>query len=181
MDSMKQCNSSSDDRFCKLKEMLLKYISGKILLPMNLQSLDEYISVLSLFIYNINPNYKYNIPFLIEEYKQFPDFLMHAKQQYKELNDIAKNLKENCQNLPSHTPNITKNQKIYLSLNDFLEIDLNMISEIKFCEQFSLSGGNRDKKSYRYTLSIGEKKECFEPKDKEKMLSKIKEAIQGTV
>lgn len=175
---MKQGNPSNDHRFYELKEILLKYMSGKISSPMNSQSLEQYISVLSLFIYKTDLDYQYNVPFFIEEHKRFSKFLIHARQQYRELNNIAKDLEAELQKLPSHISSRAKNQKIYLCLNNFLQIDLNMISEIKFCEQFSLSGGNRDKKSYRYTFCVGEKKECFEFTDKQKMLDKIKEVIQ---
>lgn len=166
---MKSCDIYNENRFKKYKDTLFEYISEETSLSQNYDFLNKYISVLSFFIYSVDKDYNYNIPFLIEQHNNFNKFLESAKMQYKELQDIKYNIK----NLEEDIMKLSEHKNIQLCLNDFLQVDMRDGLKIKFCEPFSIHSVNRNIESYVYTFCIGGRKKCFKHDNKKKMLEEI--------
>jgi hypothetical protein len=98
----------------------------------------KYISALSFYIFKSNGAYKYNLPYLNAENKNFVDFLRHSKNKYDILSRCLKAvLKE--PDIISADNDEKKNVKILL--DEFFEANLS--NEIQICDNPSINSIKR--------------------------------------
>lgn len=171
-------STCTNDRYKDIEKLLLKYISEEQCLP-NHEDCSDYISTFSFFIYNTDPDYEYNIPFLNEEHNKFRSFLCNAKAQYKEMKDIISELFPQGKDSVLWRQLVFTENEFILSLNEFLEIRFNKMIEpqISFCHPLSIDRGNREPSEYVYIFYNNAKQECFKQCEKDKMINNIKSTI----
>lgn len=167
---------SKDDRYAEIQHILLEYISGKRALPC-LEECDDYIAAFSFFLYNLDSDYVYNIPFLKEEHYSFYSFLGNAKMQYTAMENILSEVFSSELSTVVCCPKAGTEKQIVLSLNGFIQVSFNGRPEISFCNPISLSGGNRDQNHYLFTLYNGNIPLCFESSAIDNLIKYVKDSV----
>ena len=105
-----------------------------------LKDLDDYIDLFSFFIYNVDPAYLYNLPFLPEQHKKFQHFLKVAPRKCATLTDIATRLSEEPIIKRLIADPAYHDSSITLSINDFLAVNLRTLDRLTFHDHFSIAG-----------------------------------------
>lgn len=111
----------------------------------------QFTAVFSYFIYLNDESYRYNIPYLIEQYKKFKMFLHKAHEKWTVLNNVAERLK----NAKEILGVLNGNKKLTISINDFLEFECSKRSirnNIKFYGEPSINRAKWDKKDSVFTV-----------------------------
>lgn len=152
---------------------------GEAQLP-DSDELERYINLFSFFMYNNDPDYLYNLPFLREQHRRFRNFLDIAPQKYSALANLATKLLADpvVRRLiedPAHS-----NSKIILTINDFLCIDIRMPDRIYFHERFSVPGAVCSSKKDRFTIIFGNSVYSWQSSEKntEEAVVRIDELIR---
>ena len=145
------CNS----KIANYKDNLMNYLadSGKLQFPYS-DKLDDYIHLLSFFIYKSDPNYLYNLPFLQEQHQKFRDFLNIAPQKYTCLLNTAQKISMELAINRFLDDQTYHNRPISLSINDFLIVDLRNLSKVAFHDNFSIDGATCTYKNDRLTFRV---------------------------
>lgn len=98
----------------------------------------NFVYALSYFIYYSDPAYKYNPPFLPDQYEKFRIFLIEANKKYDALKCALDSIKASSKITKYFKTNPNEKSQIQISINHLLESDLN--GEIILCKDFSISG-----------------------------------------
>ena len=145
------CNS----KIANYKDNLMNYLadSGKLQFPYS-EKLDDYIHLLSFFIYKSDPNYLYNLPFLQEQHQKFCDFLSIAPQKYTFLVNSAIELSAAATIKQLLDDPAYHNSTITLAINDFLTVNLHNLNKLDFHDHFSINGATGNYKNDRLTFRV---------------------------
>lgn len=137
------------------KEHLMQYLVDDSLSHFpSLKNLDDYIDLFSFFIYNVDPDYLYNLPFLPEQHKKFQHFLKVAPQKCTTLTDIATKLSVEPMIKHLIADPAYHNSSITLSINDFLAVSLRTLDKLTFHDHFSIDGATRSHNTDQFTFKI---------------------------
>ena len=137
------------------KDQLMQYLVGDSLSHFpSLKDLDDYIDLFSFFIYNIDPDYLYNLPFLPEQHNKFQHFLKIAPQKCATLTDIATKLSEEPTIKRLIIDPAYHNCPVTLSINDFLAVNLRNLDKLTFHDHFSITGATCSHNADQFTFKI---------------------------
>lgn len=133
------------------RTMLKSHILGINPLPQIPETeIERYISVFSLYLRDSNEAYKYNLPYLSNQHRDYAAFLISAPKKVEKLLNIIKSINGSGAIKKIIDNNDIAKDEISLSLNDFLSADLS--EKVDFHRAFSLLGATRRKEEDLITL-----------------------------
>lgn len=122
------------------QKKLMNYISKKNNNKL-LDKIRDFIVAFSYFVYLNDEAYRYNLPYLPEQFKKLENLLPYAKKKWSLLNNVVKKINNDIQKL------LTNDNKIVISINDFLKVEFNKKNtniKIEFCEEPKLYGVDQE-------------------------------------
>ena len=143
--NMANYNRLSNNYKNKLMHLIINYSYKKR------PNFKNFITVFSYLIYLNDESYKYNVPYLPEQYEKFKSFIKKAHEKRLMLKNVAERIKHEKEILDF----LNNDKKIIISINDFLEFECSKKSiseEIRFCGEPSINRAKIDKKDSIFTV-----------------------------
>lgn len=129
----------------ELMNFIIKYNNQK----KTIRKLEDFVAIFSYFIYLNDESYRYNRPYLSEQFKKFEMFLSKAYEKWTVLKNVADKVNSTKEIINS----LNHDMRLVISINDFLKIDF-LTKCIEFCEEPSVSGANRRLKDSVLTIEL---------------------------
>lgn len=117
--------------------------------------LDKYIRALSVFIYDSDTAYKYNVPFLVKKHERFKQFLKTGKNKYNILNSIVEDIISDTDIIKLSKINGVELTEFVFSVNDFIELKIG--EKISLCKEFNIQGAYPVHEKSRVTILCNHK------------------------
>ena len=135
------------------KDFLVKYIlEDQRISKVELEDLSHLVDSFSLFIYNTDSAYKYNLTYLNSQYKKFVKFLESAIKKRDSLKKIIYEISQSSRLREVFESCPDRKKRISLSLNDFLVGYID--GKLEFSSQFNMYGGTREEKDDLITIKL---------------------------